>query len=146
MVTQLYGLFSFIANLQSFLHGLLFDSIVDYDATYTIDGTSAAVAVTGDLFVESPGTTHHEVQAQFVGIDTANDIVFVSEAYESGKVANGSAINLTSATWTHGLQTGDPILVVMGVKFFQEVNGTFYPFNNKSYRAASVVNLAGVPV
>jgi len=48
-------------------------------------------------------------------------------------------------TLTNALTAGStsPLFLVLGVEFYQEVNGTFYPLNSGSYNALAIVAVDG---
>ncbi|WP_317127504.1 hypothetical protein [Chryseobacterium salivictor] len=39
----------------------------------------------------------------------------------------------------------NPLFLVFGINFYQEVNGTFYELKNGAYNALQIVNVSGTP-
>jgi len=87
------------------------------------------------------GTTHFKVVTGAAELDFAGE----TSTFESAETAilpydgaNTAAINLAVA-----LPAGSalPILQVVGIEFYQEVNGQMYPLKNGAYNALSVANV-----
>ncbi|ALM22018.1 hypothetical protein AAT17_12645 [Nonlabens sp. MIC269] len=87
------------------------------------------------------GTTHFKVVTGAAELDFAGE----TSTFESAETAilpydgaNTAAINLTVA-----LTAGSalPILQVVGIEFYQQVNGQMYPLKNGAYNALSVANV-----
>jgi hypothetical protein len=112
--------------------------------------------VTGDISVNIPsfiplnmiaapgGTTHFKIVAAGMEIDFENE-VFTTDTSETVQLpwdANATApINLANnvpANSTH------PLFLVLGIQFFQEVNGVQYPLKNGAYNALAIVKVNGV--
>jgi len=87
------------------------------------------------------GTTHFKIVTGLAEIDFKNEI-FTFDSDESGILpygsANTAAINL-NATVT--VNSTFPVLQVVGVEFYQEVNGQMYPLKNGAYNALSIVTV-----
>jgi hypothetical protein len=87
------------------------------------------------------GTTHFKVVTGAAELDFANE----SSSFESDETAilpyngaNTAAINLAVAL-PAGLAL--PILQVVGIEFYQQVNGQMYPLKNGAYNALSIANV-----
>ncbi len=87
------------------------------------------------------GTTHFKVVTGAAELDFANE----TSSFESAETAilpydgaDTAVINLSVA-----LPAGSalPIMQVVGVEFYQEVNGQMYPLKNGAYNALSVANV-----
>ena len=50
-------------------------------------------------------------------------------------------ISLSNAVTAHSTH---PLFLIMGIEFYQEVNGQMYPLKNVGYNALTIVNVAGV--
>lgn len=138
-----------MSNLQGFefnLNGKL-------GATLFAPYTTALDRATGDVElnlapfapavrIAAPGgTTHFKVVTGSAELDFAGE----TSTFESAETAilpydgaNTAAINLAVA-----LTAGSalPILQVVGIEFYQEVNGQMYPLKNGAYNALSVANV-----
>ena len=129
-------------NINGKLATLLFASY-----TSTVDRAAGTVIVTIPDFIPSAsivapaGTTHFKLSGGSAAID------FATESYEFD--SESSAItpldgNTVSALTLTANLTADstlPIFQVVGVEFFQEVNGQMYPLKNGSYNALAIVGV-----
>ena len=85
------------------------------------------------------GTTHFKILLGAADLDFVNE----TSTFEMDETAilpydnqNTAAIDLATAI-TAGSTT--PVIVVLGVEFYQEVNGQMYPLKNGTYNALSVI-------
>src|SRR5690606_2842881 len=109
--------------------------------------------VTGDVTVDldpfSPtlriaapgGTTHFKLVMGGAELDFENEI-FVFEMADSGilpyTAADTAAINLAGVLTPNSVL---PVIEVLGVEFYQEVNGQMYPLKNGAFNALAVVTV-----
>ncbi len=109
-----------------------------YDrATRDVDVDIAAFAPT--VRIAAPGgTTHFKLVMGAAELDFANQ----ASLFESAETAilpydgaNTAAINLTVAL------TANSVLQVVGIEFYQEVNGQMYPLKNGAFNALSVAKI-----
>lgn len=115
--------------------------------TPTLDRAAGTLEVAVDAFVpqdliDAPsGTTHLELVA---GVGALN---FEARTFEESRDSSGilpwdeteqPALTLTGS-FTGG--TTDPILQVLGIRFYQEVNGEMYPLRNGRYNALAIVGV-----
>ncbi len=118
-----------------------------YQATINRATGACDVAVTNfypDQMVAGPsGATHFRLimGAALVDFeaDTSSFNLFRSPETELNNLQAGP-FNL--ATAIAGAAT-EPIFLVFGIEFFQQVNGQFYPLKNGSYNALSIVAVDG---
>lgn len=112
----------------------------------------AAGDFTADLDAFSPtvriaapgGTTHIKLVSGAAELDFVND-EFVFEMDDSGILPyTAPDIPATTLTSTLTVNSALPVLGVLGVEFYQEVNGQMYPLKNGSYNSLAVV-LADMP-
>ncbi|MFB9272898.1 hypothetical protein ACFFT3_13470, partial [Lutibacter litoralis] len=87
------------------------------------------------------GTTHFKIVMGAAEIDFATETsVFESDEtavlpYDSADTAQ---IDLMAALTANSVL---PVIQVLGIEFYQEVNGTMYPLKNGSYNALSVIDV-----
>lgn len=121
-------------------------------APYTaiIDRPTGALTVAVPAFVplnmiSAPGgTTHYKIISAGVEVDFENETYVVDQ--------NSSAILPWDATATAALNLANavtaasthPLFLVLGVEFYQEVNGAMYPLKNGNYNALAIVQVSGV--
>lgn len=117
--------------------------------TGTIDRTAGTLSVSVPSFIPTNmiaapgGTTHYKIVSSGVEVDFENE-VFVSDTKESSVLAWDAAattlINLSNAVTANSTH---PLFLILGVEFYQEVNGDMYPLKNGAYNALSIVKVDG---
>lgn len=126
------------------------DTIASMDYQAEIDRVSGTFQVTVPVFdpklhIHGPaGTTHYKL------IMGASSIDFESRISETGQAASGyleieqeptEPLSL-EVTLTPG--STHPLLMAMGIFFYQLVNGVYYPLNSGAFNALSLVKINGV--
>lgn len=133
-------------NLKGKLNTVFFNGY-----TPTFDRATGTLDVAIDAFVpietiDAPrGTTHIQLAAGICALDFAG--VTFEEDHELSAILPWdqqlqAAINLTSSV-TAG--TILPVIQVIGVSFFQEVNGEMYSLRNGSFNALAIVGVDQLP-
>jgi hypothetical protein len=133
---------SFEFNLNGKLGATLFAASTKAFDRVTGDATLDLAAFSPTIRIAAPaGTTHFKI------VMGASELDFVNETstFESDETAilpysaaNTAAIAL-SATITANSTL--PVVQVLGVEFYQEVNGQMYALKNGAYNALSVVTI-----
>ena len=132
------------------IHGKLEHSISE-QFTATIDRVTGDAVVEMQPFIPTEslkppaGSTHYKIVA------AAMDINFESGTFVSEK--NATPIQPIDTVMTAPLQLNNnlpensvnPLFLVFGINFYQEVNGTFYELKNGIYNALKIVNISGTP-
>lgn len=98
-----------------------------------------------DNIAAPSGSTHYKM------VSAAMDINFESETYASEK--NETAVLPLDSVPTAPLQLNtnlsagsvNPLFLVFGINFYQEVNGTFYELKNGAYNALQIIKVDGTP-
>ena len=133
---------SFEFNINGKLATLLFAPY-----TSTVDRTAGTIVANIPVFTPSTnivapaGTTHFKLSSGGAEIDFANETyVFDSE---SSAILPWNGTATTALTLTANLTANStlPIFQVVGIEFFQEVNGQMYPLKNGSYNALAIVGI-----
>lgn len=133
---------SFEFNNGGKLATLLFASF-----TSTLDRVAGTVITDLPDFVASTsiiapnGTTHFKINSGAAEIDFANEVSVFDSASSSILPWNGDTVSALSLTSTLTANSTLPIFQVVGIEFFQEVNGQMYPLKNGSYNALSIVGV-----
>lgn len=118
--------------------------------TTTIDRVTGALSVDIPSFVPNvmigypSGATHFKVSSAGAAID------FEGQSFEQN--STNSAILALDGTATavlnlvNNLTTNNshPLFLVLGIEFYQEVNGTHYPLKNGAFNALQIVKVEGV--
>jgi hypothetical protein len=89
------------------------------------------------------GTTHFKIVSAAAEIDFTNE-VFVTTSNETAQLpwdATATAVinhvNAVTANSAH------PLFLILGIQFFQEVNGVKYSLKNGAYNALAIVKING---
>ncbi|MDX1828895.1 MAG: hypothetical protein R3342_05035 [Lutibacter sp.] len=132
-------------NTNGKLGATLFAPVVNAFDRATGEATVNIVAFAPTVRIAAPaGTTHFKVVTGAAELDFAEEIsTFESDEtevlpYDS---ANTAAIELTA---TITADSTLPVIQVLGIEFYQEVNGAMYPLKNGAYNALSVVKVDAV--
>jgi hypothetical protein len=135
------------------LRGFEFNQSGKLNATMYAPFTAAIDRATGEATVEIPsfipqntfaaprGATHMRLVAAASKVDFAEE-TFNLDTDESSEIAIGpqteAAITLTATLPTGGQE---PIFLLFGVEFLQEVNGTMYPLKNGVFNSLALVEI-----
>ncbi|AFL82514.1 hypothetical protein Aeqsu_3077 [Aequorivita sublithincola DSM 14238] len=112
---------------------------VSGDATIAIDAFNAS-----ERIAAPSGTTHYKLAMAATELDFENK-VFVYNEMDLGIQPYDSAPVL-AATLTASVTPNStlPVLTVMGIEFYQEVNGEFYSLKNGAFNALGVVEVSEI--
>jgi len=132
-------------NLNGKLGATLFAAYTKSFDRVTGEATIDIAAFAPTVRIAAPsGTTHFKVVMGAAELDFENEaFVFESDAtavlpYDA---ANTSAIALAATVSANSVL---PLIQVLGVEFYQEVNGQMYALKNGAYNALSIVEVATV--
>jgi len=118
--------------------------------TATINRVTGVLSIALDAFVgnrdiEAPeGTTHFKLVSAGAEIDFENE-TFNTDTNASAVLPLNDA-TVAAATLTHNVTANSthPLFLVLGIQFFQQVNGVDYPLKNGAFNALKMVKVAGV--
>ena len=138
------------------LEGFEFNINAKLGAALYVPYTAGINRVTGELSIHLPGfvpaemiaapsgTSHYKIVSAGAEIDFENE-VFVTDSNETAILAWDNTatavidlVNIVTANSTH------PLFVILGIQFFQEVNGIKYSLKNDAFNALAIVKVAGV--
>ncbi len=117
---------------------------------FILDRVSGAATISFAPFVPTNGiavpggTTHFKIVAAGMEIDFENEVSVVSQSatailpYDTTETAAIELENPLTANSAH------PLFLVLGLEFYQEVNGGQYPLKNGSFNPLQIVRVAGV--
>ncbi len=91
------------------------------------------------------GCTHFQLVAAAMAVDFTQE-KSVSEKTETQVLPiSNAATKLIRLEHTLPAESPHPLFVVLGISFFQEVNGSFYALKNGGYNALQIVQVSGTP-
>jgi hypothetical protein len=131
---------NFEFNLNGKLGATLFATYTKAFDRVSGDATLNIAAFSPTIRIAAPsGTTHFKVVMGAAELDFENEVsVFESDetAISPYDSANTAPIALTASITANSVL---PVVQVLGIEFYQEVNGQMYPLKNGAYNALSVV-------
>lgn len=155
-VTSMRGQRNVIDGEAELLEGFDFNINAKLSSTHFAPYTSVINRATGEVTVAIPsfvpvnmivapnGTTHYKLLSAAAEVDFTNG-VFVTDVKETIQLPWDNKdtkevvhANKVTANSTH------PLFLLLGIQFFQEVNGTLYSLRNGAYNALAIVKVSGV--
>lgn len=154
--TSVRGQRNVIDGEAELLEGFEFNIGAKLSNTLFAPNTPSIDRVTGDLNISVPsfvpadmvaapgGTTHFKLVSSGVEVDFENE-TFITDSSESSVLAWDSTatavINLNNSITANSTH---PLFLVLGIEFYQDVNGVKYPLKNGAFNALSIVKVDGV--
>lgn len=154
--TSVRGQRNVIDGEAELLEGFEFNIGAKLSNTLFAPSTPTINRVTGDLNISVPsfvptdmvaapgGTTHFKLVASGVEVNFENE-TFIADTSASAVLAwDGTAtavINLNNSVTANSTH---PLFLVLGIEFYQDVNGVKYPLKNGAFNALSIVKVDGV--
>jgi len=118
--------------------------------TNTIDRVAGTLTVNIPSFIPAEriaapaGSTHFNIVSMAAEVDFESE-TFITDSKESGVLpwdATATALfNLANAVTPNSTQ---PLFLLLGIQFYQQVNGINYALKNGAFNALSLVNVSGV--
>ena len=111
--------------------------------------------VTGILKVDIPsyipmnminppaGATHYKINAAAAEVDFEGAKYVVDDASSAQKPLDNVATAALSLSCNVPANSIHPLFIVLGIEFFQEVNGVKYSLKNGAFNSLSIVNVDG---
>ena len=116
----------------------------------TIDRVAGTLKVAIASFIPASmiaapgGTTHFKIVSSGLEVDFENE-TFITDTKVSNVLAwdetATAAINLNNAVTANSTH---PLFLVLGIEFYQDVNGVKYPLKNGAFNALNIVKVNGV--
>ena len=116
----------------------------------TIDRVSGALEVSFAPFVPvnmvaaAAGSTHFKIMSAGVEIDFENNEYVVDTSSSAVLPWNGAETAAITLTNNVTAESTKPLFLVLGIEFYQEVNGTMYPMKNGAFNPLAIVSVSGV--
>ncbi|WP_111709087.1 hypothetical protein [Lutibacter citreus] len=129
-------------NLNGKLGSTLFTPFTTTFDRVSGDATLDIAAFAPMVRVAAPaGTTHFKVVAGVSDLDFANE----SSSFQNDETAILPYDNANTATaaltMSAPANSTQPVIIVLGIEFYQEVNGQMYTLKNGAYNALSIVEI-----
>ena len=132
-------------NNRAALGGILFAPIVS-----TIDRVAGEITVEIASFIPSNmvmapgGATHYKIVSAGAEIDFTNETLVVDTSETVPLPWNIASSVALSQTNTVPANSPHPLFLVIGIEFYQQVNGEMYPLNNGAFNGFSIVKVNGI--
>jgi hypothetical protein len=134
-----------------FLKNFDFNKNANLGSTVAIEYTTTLDRASGKLILNVPsfipvnkivapaGTTHFSIVSAGVEVDFNNE-TYVSETNSTAVLPlNNQVVNALVLQNTVTAASTLPLLLVMGIQFYQQVNGTNYPLKNGAFNSLSII-------
>ncbi|MDP2693088.1 MAG: hypothetical protein Q8O88_05625 [bacterium] len=112
---------------------------VSGDATIAVDAFSAT-----ERIAAPSGTTHYKLAIGATELDFVNKTFVYSEMDMGVLPYDNSEVLASTLTASVTPNSTFPVLTVLGIEFYQEVNGEFYSLKNGAFNALGVVDVDDV--
>jgi hypothetical protein len=150
------GLRNVIDGEAELLEGFEFNITGKLQTTLFVPFTSVIDRVAGILTVDIPayvplemvaapsGATHFNLNSAGLEIDFEQG-VYVSDISGISNIdLNNETVDALTLTHTVTPNSTKPLFILLGIEFYQEVNGSRYPLKNGAYNALAIVKVSGV--
>ena len=111
--------------------------------TGTLDANIPAF-VPQNMLAAPGGTTHFKIVSAGAEIDFENETFVMSSDASAVLPWDTTATAVLSLSNTVTANSAHPLFLVLGIEFYQEVNGQMYPLKNGSYNALALVKVSGL--
>lgn len=154
-LTNPRGMRNVIDGESELLQGFEFNINGKLGATLYAPYTSNIDRVTGSLSVDVPsyvpinmiaapgGTTHYKIVSAGVEVDFENETFVVDNNNSSVLPWDSTATTALSLSNSVTAASTHPLFLVLGVEFYQEVNGQMYSLKNGAYNALALIGVDG---
>ena len=117
--------------------------------TATIDRVTGALSVSIPAFVPlnmiaaPSGATHFKIVSAGAEIDFENETFVVDDSASTVLPWDTTATSVLNLSNSVTANSTHPLFLVLGIEFYQEVNGQKYPLKNGAYNALALVKVSG---
>jgi len=150
------GLRNVIDGEAELLKGFEFNIKGKLDSNFFVPYVSAIDRVTGAITVTVPsfvpttmitapsGTTHYKIISGGAEIDFENNRFTIATSASAALPWNGNSSAVLKQTNQVNPESTKPLFLVLGIEYYQEVNGIMYPLKNGSYNPLALVDVSGM--
>lgn len=129
-------------NIGGKLATLLYASYSNtYDRAAGTLSTTLPDFVPNASIVAPSGTTHFKINSGIAEIDFASETFVFDSDSSSVLPFDGSTVSALSLDTSITAGSTYPVFMVIGIEFYQEVNGTMYPLKNGAYNALAIAGI-----
>lgn len=114
-----------------------------------INGANGKITVAFNEFIPAlavkvpPAATHFKLLTMGAELDFENE-TFITDQKETAMLQwHNNPLSALILENTVSSASKHPLFLVMGIRFFQMVNGAFYPLKVESFNALSVIKVSG---
>jgi hypothetical protein len=117
--------------------------------TATIDRVTGALSVNSPAFVPlnmiaaPSGATHFKIVSAGAEIDFENETFVVDDSASTVLPWDTTATSVLNLSNSVTANSTHPLFLVLGIEFYQEVNGQKYPLKNGAFNALAIVKVSG---
>ena len=145
------GLRNLVDGEKTLLEGFEFNATAKLGTTFFADYTPVINRVSGEATITVPafvpvnsivapaGATHFRINSAAASFDFEADTYEVDSASSAALPLDGTATSPLTLTSSLAANSTGAILMVLGVEFFQVVNGTNYVLSNGAFNALTIV-------
>ena len=132
-------------NINGKLGTTFFGQFIPSFDRVTGDATIAIEAFAATEKIGAPsGTTHYKAAMGVAELDFDNKTFVYGEANMGVLPYDNSVVAAANLSASVNANSTLPIITVMGIEFYQEVNGEYYSLKNGAFNALNVVNVDDV--
>ena len=123
----------------------IFSSVFIGTVSATLTRATGAVSIQIEAFdpilsVFAPeGTTHFQFIAESASIDFDTEQKLSQKVLSSIKALQAGSVAEENLSISLDANVSQPVIVAIGIEFFQEINGIKYPLENMTFNAAKVI-------
>lgn len=154
--TNTRGLRNVIDGEAALLEGFDFNIGGKLSTTFFAPFTATIDRVAGTLIIDIPsfvpanmvtvpgGTTHFRINSAGVEIDFEQKVYTLDSNSTADMLWDNLPAAVITLTNTITPASAHPLFLVLGIDFFQMVNGSLYPLKSGAFNALSLVKVAGI--
>ena len=133
--------FNIYGKLGTTLYAPYTTTVSRVDGSLTVDIPSF---VPQNMIAAPEGASHFKIVSAGAEVDFENNTYKVATNVSDLLAWDTTATTVINLSSTLGAGSTLPFFLVLGIEFYQEVNGEEYPLKNGSFNALSIVKASGV--
>ena len=97
--------------------------------------------IPANMIAAPTGATHYIIESAGSEVDFENEIFVVDENSSAVLPLNTTATAAITLTNTVTANSTHPLFLVLGIEFYQQINGTMYPLKNGAFNPLAIVKV-----